>query len=408
MIRIQLPVVVLLHGWFGHGMLSKKEEKKQRPKPKERVIRTSVYELKRQDFQTVVRTQGVVRAYNEAGMTAQVAGKVVRISPSLEDGAFFEAGEVLLELDDADFATALAGAEAQLARATAALAQEETRGKQARLNWEDLGYEEEPNELVLRLPQLREAKANVKAAAASLDQAERDLARTQVRAPFAGRVLERTVALGQSVSRGTALATVFQTDFVEVRLPVAARELPFLSLPESRTEAPVSVLLRDALYAESEKEWTAQIIGTEGALDMDSRELFAIARVNDPFNRKGTPEPDAQPLRIGQPVIGGIDGKKLKDVMVIPRAAVRQVNRIYLVDPAELTLERRTIEWVWSDEEHLIVRDETIPDGAWLATSRLVYAPDAARVEIIPAVDEPGGTATPMTSTEPSASGNST
>ena len=76
----------------------------------------------------------------------------------------------------------------------------------------DLEYEEEPSELVLRLPQFREAKANVASATAQLEQANRNLERTKVRAPFAGRVRVRSVGLGQSVGTSTPLGAVFSVD----------------------------------------------------------------------------------------------------------------------------------------------------------------------------------------------------
>ena len=383
-LRALIPLGVLLLGWIGYSFLAVKEEEKRRPKPEPRIIKTRVIKLDRQDFQTVVTTNGVVRAHHEASLTPQVSGKVKTVAPGLEDGAFFEEGEVLLVLEDADFKGQVVTAEAQLARAEAALSQEEAKVKQARLNWEDLGYEEEPNELVLRLPQLREAKANVKAANATLDSARRDLARAQVRAPFDGRVLRRTVAIGQNISPGTPVATIFKTDFVEVRLPIPARQLAFLALPESAEQPPVGVRLFDALNGESTATWDGQIVGTEGALDVDSRELFAIARVMDPFSLNSGSGGARSPLRIGQPVRAEIAGRVLENVFVVPRDAVRKLNRIYLVKEPELELERREIESVWSDKDNLIVRDDSIPNGALVATSKMVYSPNASKVEILP------------------------
>ena len=382
LIRILLPIIILAGGWFGYTKLSVKEEQPQRPRPEPRKIRTEVSPLELQDFQTTVKTQGVIQPHLEAVLTAQVAGKVMTISPALQDGAFFEQGDELLKIDEADFEAAAFSAEANLAQAEARFAEESTKSKQARLNWQDLGYTEEPNELVLRLPQLRQAEANVKAAMAELELAIRNTERTRVTAPFAGRVLNRTITVGESINPNTPLATIFSTDAVEVRLPVAARDLTFLTLPESAAQPPVAVTLSDAMQSNSTSTWQAVIYGTAGALDESSRELFAIARVEDPFaleaSKVGRP-----PLRIGQPVIAEIAGEVLKDVFVIPRTAVRNLRNISLVDPETLTLDRREVSPLWSDESILVIRDETIPDGALLATSRLSYAPNEAKVEII-------------------------
>lgn len=381
-IRLLFPIGVLILGWIGFGYLSTEKASPKRPAMAPRIIRTRVLEMNRQDYQTVIQTQGVVRAHNEASLTAQVGGKVKAIAAELQDGAFFEKGDVLVELDTEDLAAGIVSAEADLARAQAAYAQEEARANQAKRNWEDLGYKEEPNELVLRLPQLREAQANVDAAEATVQRAKRDLDRAVVHAPFDGRVLQRSVSLGQSITASSVLAVVFNTDFVEVRLPIAARQLASLDLPESQDDPPVDVLLSDAMNDGNQSTWKGQIIGTEGALDPESRELFAIARVKDPFSRKS--DERRSPLRIGQPVRALIDGRVLKDVFVVPRSAVRSLKLIYIVDAEKETWQVHEIEPVWKGLEELIVRDSTIPDKALLATTRQTYAPNIAKVEILP------------------------
>lgn len=378
-LRALLPLGALVLGWVGYSILSVEPEEAKRPEEEPRMIKTRVVELYAQDFPTTIQTRGVIRAHNEVILTPQVSGKIIRILPGFEDGAFFAKGDVLVEFDSQDFETAVIVAEAQVARAISARAQEETRANQARLNWEDLGYDEEPTELVLRLPQLREAKANEKSAKAQLDQAIRNLERTKVRAPFDGRVRRRTVGLGQSVGPGTPLGSVFAIEFAEVRLPITARDMAFLTLPEGAEDLPVDVQLRDVLNHD-ETVWKAKIIRTEGTLDESSLELFAIARVSDPFGR----ESEHPPLRIGQPVVATMAGRVLKDVIVLPRVAVRQLDQIILLDPNELTIESRRIDTIWSDEEQVVIRDTTIADGSLLATTHLIYAPDGSKVEILP------------------------
>lgn len=378
--RAALPVGILATGLVAYLILSVEPKKEKLPPAKPQPIRTKVTELRVRDYPVVIKSHGVVRPHNEVTLTAQVPGRIIRVHPGLEDGAFFSEGEVLLELDSLDYETAVVGAEAQVARASAAHALEETRAKQARLNWEDLGYKEEPSELVLRLPQVRESKANVDSALAQLERSKRDLGRTKIRGPFDGRVRRRSVGLGQSVGAGTSLGGVFTVDFAEVRLPISGREIRFLSLPETAQEPPVEVELRSSTDAESGTVWKARIIRTEGALDDNSLDLFVIARVDDPFGRRsGQP-----PLRIGQPVVGSIAGKVLTNVVALPRVAVRQLDQILLVDQTALVLRNRKIIPIWSDEENIVVRDPAIPDRSWISVTHQVFAPDGAKVEIIP------------------------
>lgn len=390
--RLVPPILILAVGWFGYATLSVEQEETKRPKGKPRPIKTQVVELNAQDYPTKIVTQGNVRPHDQITLNSEVTGRVVSISPSFEDGAFFEEGEILVELDTADFEAAVANAEAQVARMTSQYALEKAQSDVARANWDKLNLDEEPDPLVLRLPQLKQAEANVKSADAQLGRAQRDLERARIRAPFDGRVRQRTVGLGQAIRVNSPLGTIFASDYAEVRLPISAEDLPMLFLPEDAGDPPVDVELRDALNPENETVWQAQIIRTEGTLDANSLELFAIAKVNNPFGLNSA----MPPLRVGQPVTASISGKTLKSVMAIPRIAVKRLDQIYLIHPKKLTLHTRTIQALWADEEHVIVRDPNIPDGSLLATTKLSYTPEGARVEILPTIDPDAVPATTM------------
>ena len=379
-----IPVLLVGAGVIAYKMLSTPLEKPKKPPGVVRALKTRVIELKVEDYTSSVETSGIVRAHNEITLTSQVPGRIVKVSQQFEDGAFFNKGEVLVQLEEADFAAAVASGEAQLAQASAGYAQEKARAEQARRNWEDLGYEDEPNELVLRLPQLREAEARVEAAKTQLAQARRNLERAKVLAPFDGRVRQRLAGISQAVNGGTALGRIFAVDYAEVRLPISGNEMGFLELPEDRDDPPVEVVLSDALDENNETRWAAEIVRTEGALDQSSLDLYAIARIRDPFGREsGMPS-----LRIGQPVLASMQGRVLEDVIKVPRGAVRQLKRIYIVDKEELTVRGINVVPIRGNEEYLIIRDESISDGDFLATSPMAYVPNGASVEIIPDKDE--------------------
>jgi len=378
LLRLLIPLLILAFGGLTAWRLGiPVETPKPQPAPPQ-VLKTEILELQRSDYQITIDSQGSIRAHYTTTLTPQVAGTIIRLHERFEDGAFFKKDEILAELDPADFQVAVSAAESRVARSEAVLVQEEARAKQARLNWNDLGYNEEPSELVLRVPQLKEAKASVDAATAELEQARRDLERTKIRAPFDGRVQERAVGLGQAVGGSTPLGEIFATDFAEIRLPLAPRQLDFINLPSHPGDAEVPVTLTDAIAQSHDIQWDARIVRTEGALDEASRELFAIARIDDPFGLiSGKP-----PLRIGQPVRASIRGNILKEVFVIPRHTMRGVNRIYLVDRQNPAIQRTTIEPVWSTADVLVIKEGLQP-GQWLATTRLPYAPDGAPVEVV-------------------------
>ncbi|BDS08296.1 RND superfamily efflux pump MFP component [Oceaniferula spumae] len=369
---------------------SKSGGKRKRSEPrrssKSPTIKTKVLPLEKVDFTVEVYAQGDIRAHHNTALTPQVGGRVVKISPKFEDGAFFQKDEVLLEIETADYLTELESAKAQLARAESAYAQEQARAKQALLNWKDAGFDEEPSDLVLRKPQLREAEANVTSAKAALERAERNLVRTKVRAPYNGRVRTRSVGIGQQVGSNTTLGEIFTTDIAEVRLPITTRDLEFYHPPnkpidENSAEAQEITLTSIVASHTSSHTWKANIIRTEGELDVDSRQIFVIARIKDPFGLKsGSPA-----LYLGQPVRATIPADTLKDVYAVSRDHFSDLNEIIVVREGKIV--HVNIEPLWTTQDNIIFKDNLQP-GDQLSITHLPYAPEGSPVEIIPEPSE--------------------
>ncbi|MEO1981061.1 MAG: efflux RND transporter periplasmic adaptor subunit, partial [Fuerstiella sp.] len=330
--RVLIPVGIIAAGGYAFTLLSvEPEETKSAPVAKQ-VIRTKVTRLHVGEYSVVVTTNGVVQPHNQVTLSAEVSGEITVLNPEFEVGSYFSEGDVLIELDDRDYQTALTVAKAGRRLAESALKLAETSHE--RMLQLSRGNSASKLELDQAVAALAQARAEVDIATSRIEQAERDLQRTKIVAAFDGRVQQKAVGIGQLVSPGTALGDVFAVDYAEVRLPIAGRELRFLDLPEMADDLPVSVELRDAIDSSSDIVWNAKIVRTEGALDKDSLELFAIARINDPFGLHS----NRPVLRIGQPVVAAIAGEVLTDVVVMPRGAVRQLDQVYLVDEAEITL----------------------------------------------------------------------
>lgn len=375
-LRILLPIGILFGGGIGYRYVSVEPEQEKVPPSPPQLLRTQVEELRSCDYPIQIQAQGVVQAQTQVSLNAQVSGIVERLSPKFEVGAFVSQGEVLAEIQQLDYQIAVDTADAKLAgtRANLELATNNYNRSKSLLAQSAISAAE--------LDQLRAQqslmKAELRTAESQLEKAKFDLKRTVIVAPFDGRITQRAIGRGQAVSTGTTLGVVLATDFAEVRLPLSAKDLPFLDLPETDTDASLEVELLDSLEATG-RRWSAKIVRVEGALDQDSLDLFVIARIDDPFGIKtGLP-----PLRIGQPVIAAIAGKVLPSVIPIPRGAVQQLDQITLVEPS-MTLKSMKIVPLWSDKEHVIVREPSLVDGAMIATTQLVYAPDGAKVEIIP------------------------
>lgn len=377
-LRALLPCLILALGWFGFSQLSIVVEEPPQEVAPQRNPRTRVVKLKVADYPIRVKTHGIVQAHNQVTLAAEIAGTVTKVSPSFEEGAYFSAGEVLVEIDSRNYSIAVKIAKSRLLAAQSAL-------KLAKLNEERrLRLSEtdavSKSEVDAASATREQAEADVALAASQLEQAKLDLQRAKVLAPFDGRMQTKTIGLGQMAGPNTPLGQIFAIDYAEVRLPISASQREFLTLPEFAEDPPVEVELRDPITKASETVWKAKIVRTEGVLDTDSRDLYAIARIDDPFGRRSK----HPPLRIGQPVVASIDGVTLKDVIALPRAAVRQLDKVILVQEDELTLLPVTITSLWSDDEHVIVDRSDIPPGTLLATTPMVFAPEGAKVDLIP------------------------
>ena len=285
-VKIILPIGILLLCVAITVALVKLQKKPVRqPVTKEPTL-VEVISAKTQPWTFTVQTQGTVEPRTQSSLTAEVSGRILKISPTFYAGGFFNEGDILLEIDSSNYKSAVARAEFELAQAKLRLAQEEANSRQARKEWESLS-DEEPTPLVLRQPQLQSEQANVAWAEQALAKAKLDLSRTMIRAPYAGMVREKRVDLGQYVTIGTQLGAIFSIDIAEVRLPLSLNQLAYLDLPEtyrgnSQSENNPKVILSSSI-GEIEYTWTGYLTRTEGVINADNRMIYAIAQVNDPY-----------------------------------------------------------------------------------------------------------------------------
>lgn len=383
LLRLAIPCTILAAGWIGFRLLAGQVEQPPLPEQKNVLLRSRIEEMAVVDYPVVVKTHAVVQAHNRITLTSQVSGTVAKTSSSFEVGSYFKKGDVLVEIDQRDYQTALAIADSELAVAKSELKLAKiVEERKLRL----VGSNAVPQGEVETASASREqAQANVALAETNVEQAKLNLQRTQFSAPFDGRVISKLIGVGQLAGNNTPLGEVFAIDYVEVRLPVSGEQRDLLDLPEFANDSPLAVQLRDGLQQSNDTVWYGKIVRTEGVLDVDSRDLFAIARVDDPFGRdSGKP-----PLRIGQPVIASIEGKVLRKVIALPRAAVRELDQVVLVDRADQTLLPLRVETLWSDAEHVIIPSSAIPAGMWLAMTPMPFTPKGAKIEIIPPENSP-------------------
>ncbi|MGF1451486.1 MAG: efflux RND transporter periplasmic adaptor subunit, partial [Opitutales bacterium] len=357
--KIILPILILV-GAIGLGRLLvvMLEPEPERAEVEQPVPTVEVITVEKQNVPIAIESQGTVQAETASQLTAEVAGRIIEVSPNFEPGGFFQEGEVLVRIDPADFEAALAQAESSLAQARLSLLEEEARAEQAREDWQRLG-QGEASALTLREPQLRRAEAAIDSAEAAVDRARRDLERTTIRAPYDGRVRTQNVDLGERVNLGTPLASIYGTAAAEVRLPLELNELARLDLTERRpgsaghqTEAPRVVLASN--FGGQSYTWEGYLARAEGTIDERTRLAFVVARVDEPY-AQDPDQPGRPPLKVGLFVEAIIEGRPLEDVVVIPRYALRGADQVWLATPAD-TLLRQTVDVIEKDADFAYLR----------------------------------------------------
>ncbi|MFV2057534.1 MAG: efflux RND transporter periplasmic adaptor subunit, partial [Thiohalomonadales bacterium] len=346
-----------------------KTERKHRPEVAQLVV--DVQNLQLRSYQMKVQSYGTVKPRTSGDLISQVAGKVEYISENFRVGGFFEKDELLLKIDSSDYEADLQSAKAALVSTQQGLVEEEARAKVASQEWNRLGNKSiaSASALALRKPQLRARKAMVDSAEAALQKSQLNYNKTSIRAPYAGRVLSKNVAIGQVVTTNKIVASIYAVDYFEIRLPIKNQDLQFIELPENyrkQTQTTRRHNPKVTIYSNliGQRQWQAQLVRTEGAIDTASQQLHVIAQIADPY---AAPSRDKPPLKIGQYVTAIIQGKNLHKVLVIPNKSIYNGSYVYVV--VDDLLQRREVVLAWQNQ-----RDAIISDGL-AAGDRLVITP---------------------------------
>lgn len=374
--KIVLPLVVLgVSAAIAGVLLSTSSPVASRPVERMlRAVRTRPVELK--PVRLDVRSQGTVVPRTESDLIPEVSGPVVWTSSALVSGGYVQEGQSLLRIDRADYEAAVQRSRAQLARAEG----ENEHAQKSLERQQDLAKRRVASDSDLNDAErvARVAAAGVEEARVALDQAERDLARTEIRAPYTGRIRSEQVDVGQFLTRGQPFARAYATDFVEIRLPIADAQLAYLDLPTgpSRTrEAPVEprVTLR-ARFAGREREWSGRVVRTEGEIDAKSRLVHVVARVAN--------DGGAETLPVGLFVQAEIEGRGAEDVAIVPRQALRDGRRVLVVD-AEDRIRFREVEVLRVEGEDVLIASG-LEAGEKICVSLLQTPVDGMRVRPVP------------------------
>nr|WP_319585006.1 efflux RND transporter periplasmic adaptor subunit [uncultured Pseudodesulfovibrio sp.] len=313
------------------------------------------------DHRVVVDVMGTVTAAREIDLKSQVSGKVLEVSPDFVPGGFFAAGEPILSIDAKDYELAVKEVEAEVTEAEYDLKVEQGYQKVSAREWnllQEAGKSTQAEaDLALRKPHLAKAKADLRAAQAKLEQARIDLSRTRISAPFAAMVESKDTDLGAAVAEQGSLATLVGTDEFWIQASVPVDRLGWINLPSStRPEGSRAEIISGSGATKSVRQ--GRVVRLLPSLEDEGRMARVLITVKDPLNLEG--RPGVEPLLLGSYVSVKIEGNDLKDVIAVPRTAFRDNSRIWVLAD-DGTLDIRTVDPVWKDENSIVIKQGITP-----------------------------------------------
>jgi RND family efflux transporter MFP subunit len=344
---------------------------------KETAMLVDVIAVEKGDFKPVVTVTGTVMPAEQIVLSPRVGGEIIQRADNFVPGGMVKKGDVLLRIDPSDYNNILALRKSDLSQALADLNIEQGRQDVARKDYElvEESLAMEDLDLVLREPQLNAVKAQVAAARAAVDQAELDLARTTVRAPFDAQILARNVNVGSQVNPNTSLATLVGTDLYWVILNVPLSRLSRINFSNNEDEKGSKVVLQDRKAWKPGESRTGYVNKLIGALDQQTRLARVIVEVKDPLGvQTGAP-----PLVINSFVEAEIEAEVLPGIIRLNRDYLREDQTVWVAERDSLRIQ--DVNVVYTDENYVYI-DKGLDADAKVVTTNLATVTEGAPLKI--------------------------
>jgi RND family efflux transporter MFP subunit len=355
--RAVLPVVVIA---VALGLTFVLVKSRQIPKPQKTPHLgplVEVADLVESSRQVVVSGTGTVQSRHEVTITPQVRGRVVEISPRMVAGGTFQKGEQLFAIEEVDYQLAIDLARANLAQAELELLRNENLAEVARQEWRALNPDEtvEPNPLVVYQPQLKSAMAKRDAAVASVKQAEINLQRTRLVAPFNCYVRSEQIEIGQFLNAGSPVATIAGTDQAEIIVPLPLDQLAWLQVARNGVAEGGSSATVELRSGGETFRWQGKVTRVLGDIDPRNRMARVVVTVDDPSVSGSQSNYMLNRLLPGMFVEVALQGVELSGVFAIPRGVLHDNDTVWVMDD-ENRLQIRDVEIVRRERDEVLVR----------------------------------------------------
>ena len=327
------------------------------------------------DFQVQISSNGTTTPLTQTVLTAEVGGEVIYRSKKFAEGASVIEGEILAKIDDTDLQLQYKNALLQLANAEVQYSLQLAEAEVAKEAWDKIG-DGVASDLTLKKPQLKQAQALLEVAKAQVSSAAKKLNKTEIIAPYAGRIQNVNIDLGTTIIPGQPVGAMYTSSEIEITLAVKDNDLQFLSIPmDGRKLNPseqASVVI-ESFYKGKTQSWEGKLERVDGVIDPITRMINLIAVFKNDFI-----ETDKPNLPIGLFVEAKIDGITLKNIFEIPINSISKDDEVYIVDK-DNQLELRKLTVLKKYSEFVIIKDG-LRAGERIVTSKLSTASNGIKV----------------------------
>jgi len=318
------------------------------------------------DYQIKIKSTGTTTPITQTVLTSEVGGEVIYRSRKFSEGSSVISGEILAKIDDTDLQLQYKNALLQLASAEVQFAVQQAEAEIAQEAWEQIG-EGTAKDLTAKKPQLKQAKAALEVANAQVQSAEKKLNKTEITAPYTGRIQNINIDLGSTIIPGQPVGSMYTSNEIEVTLSVKDSDLQFLDIPmDGRKLNPdqKSIVIIKSIYRGEMQEWAGNLERVDGVIDPMTRMIKLIANFKNNFIEETKPI-----LPIGLFVEAEINGKQLEDIFMIPNTALTPNNELLVLNQND-ALEIRKVKVITRMKNYILVK-EGIKAGERVVVSKL-------------------------------------
>ena len=384
--KLQFLVVlaILLTAFFVALTLRHKQEDLTNQGSVANTIPVSVQEIKPETLSIVKELTGNVKAQAYINVTPEVSGRVVWVSPQLLAGGTFSAKEPLFKIEKTNYQAAVDQAEASSRQFETELMLAKAEADSAVAEWKSLRPDEKVPALVARVPQLEQAKARKKSAAAALEAAKADLRRAEFTMPSAGKVVDVNIQLGSYVRAGQDYGRLYTTSSVEIEVPIVENDLRFFPVGGTK----VKILTQNSEDSSAERgesreleTYPASLARVSSVLDSNTRFAKLYIKPEIPPAQPDSTRADLneKSLQPGLFVRVLLEGLSFDNVWKVPVKSLRDGESIWIVEDGKL---KKYMPEIYSiQNEFAMIKGE--PRSVSLVTSILPGVKDGMAVEVV-------------------------